>query len=945
MRTIIVALLVVVIHMAEGSALEVTVSPSQVGIVHSDVILSCTFKVDKPPINPQFLATFWHFGEKEIARHDSKATWSAPEYTMNEQTITQGDASLTIRNVTVSHQGAYKCTVVYSPNSQVQEIQLDILAVPEVQIQKKAILSGVTSLLQCSVTNFFPKDMKVTWLKNGQTLSGLAAQDDRTNVDNTFTRISSVNVTFLEEQGKPKITCQVEHKYLQEPIKDFYIVQYGAAPTVNMKASKTTDGNDQIYMCEATNYFPKEVTMDWLLDGKRIDSTLSNNNGYFNKEIFYRIQNEGNNPPSQISCEVQHETLNSPVTTTKEVKVERACKRSCHFGIIGVLIALLISALPALWYYMKRESQKFLVSHIHSLESEEKVAVYCMASNCPEDVRVTWTITENGTDIEISENKLEKDEEAGLLNNQVSQDYTVETDRSQSDKLHHAISTLTFTPAEMKHKEIKVSCTFLCNGTSQQKHLLWKFTEIRRPEVPDPMQLSLGDNGDVVCSVSLQNFFPKDVKIKWSHGLGQFQDAETLKETFTKNSACSFNVRSECRVPGNLLKDQGYRIRATWSLGNETGQQEASITDSGWRPVMGEIEKPTFMDGKEAKLLCRVSGYFPDVLDVKWLRRDAGSQEDYVVSDSDKYKIPIVEATQQEDKTFTCTACLNLSVSAATDFGAEFICRVRHPSIPTHVEKSTGAIRVIGIRAVNVNLNEDKMRAEVLLFPPNDVKITWGRQKGTKKDYEEYKDVSLNKYPSSDGTYTCYSEIPVSFHKDRKYYRVVVKHDASSTVIEKIILRENGEFYLFENEKMKTLLAQMSEQQQGKSINAESQEPPAGIKAVNVTLLNKAKIRAEVSHFTPKDIEITWRREKTKTKMYEDCAHSLTVEVNSDDTYTAYSEITLKDKSKRYEVVVDHKASKSSIKRTVLQEHGKWYIIDKKNVKTPLAQTSEQQNG
>ncbi|XP_075687586.1 uncharacterized protein LOC142656542 [Rhinoderma darwinii] len=329
-------------------------------------------------------------------------------------------------------------------------------------------------------------------------------------------------------------------------------------------------------MCEATNYSPEEVTMRWLLDGKRIDSPRQSNNGYFNKEIYYRIQLGKNNLPSQISCEVQHETLNSPIKTTDEVKVERDCKRSCHFGIIGVLVLLLVTALPALWYFMKRESQRFQVGHIHSIETaDEKVTMYCAASNCPEDVRVTWVITENGGEkTEISDIKKERDEEAVLI---VSQDYTVETDRSHEDKLYHAISTLSFTPIVSRHKDMEVSCTYHCNRRSQEKRLKYSF-HFKKPERSGPVQLSLGDNGDVLCSVSLQNFYPKDIKIKWSHGVGDFQNIETIRETFTKNDNFKFNVRSECRVPGHLLKDQGYRVRAKWSHKNETGQEEVSIT-------------------------------------------------------------------------------------------------------------------------------------------------------------------------------------------------------------------------------------------------------------------------------------------------------------------------------------------------------------------------------
>ncbi|XP_069840520.1 uncharacterized protein [Dendropsophus ebraccatus] len=938
-------------------ALEVTVSPSQIVTVQTDAVLTCTFKVDKPPVNPQFLAIIWHFGEKEIARHDSKGTLSASRFTIDEQAIQQGDASLTIHNVTISDQGTYKCSVVYSPNSQQKSVLLNILAVPVVKIQKKAMESGKPSVLQCSIANFFPNDMKVTWLKNGQSLSG-SVTSERMNADNTYTAISKVNVMFLKEQGNPNMTCKVEHPYLKDPIKDFYIVQYGVAPTVNIKASRTPDGKDQIYMCEAKNYFPQEVTMSWLLDGKRIDSGGQSNKGLFNKEICYRIEVNGENPPSEISCEVQHEILQSPIITTEEIKLKRDCYRSCHSGIIGVIVLLLIAALPAVWYFTRRETSKesqwFQVGHIHIVHTGEKVTMYCTASNCPEEVMVTWRITEiDGKKIEISDDKQERDEEAALL---VSEDYTVDTERSRDDKFHHAISGLSFTPVVSKHKDMEVSCIFHYNKNSQEKNRKSQKSQeknrkskekslkcgfsFRKPEVSGPVQMSLGDNGDVICSFSLENFFPKDIKIQWSGGLGHFQDVQTLHETFTKNDDFTFNVRSECRLPGHLFKDQEYRVRATWSHKTESGQLEASLTDSGWRPVMGEIEKPTFIYGKEAKLLCPVSGYFPDALDVKWLRREAESQEFYIVSDGDKYRIPIVEATQQEDKTFAYTACLILSVCAETDSGAEFMCRVRHPSLVTSLEKRTGENRVIGIGAVTVTLlDKDKLRAKISHFTPKDIRIAWSRDKDKKRIPVENKHVTLIIESNSDGTYTAYSEAILKDKSD--HYYLVVEHDASKSVIEKTVLREKGEFYLIDNENQKIPLSQNSGQQHNHA-------PPSGFGAVTVSLLDKHILRAEVSCSTPEDIKITWSRKTTKTPIhkYEECKDATrTKENNSDGSHTAHSDITLMDKTAGYKVTVENKASKSKEEKKVRHENSEWFIIDSDNRKTPLPQISQQQQG
>ncbi|XP_066433993.1 uncharacterized protein [Eleutherodactylus coqui] len=211
--------------------------------------------------------------------------------------------------------------------------------------------------------------------------------------------------------------------------------------------------------------------------------------------------------------------------------------------------------------------------------ADNRVTLFCMASKLPKDMQVTWKILGKDGENIISDPTQARDEEAALIK---GSDYIVDTDRSHSDKLHHTISTLSFTPVISKHKDMEVFCMFHCDRRSEERSLKCSFT-LEKPEVSGPIQMSLGDDRDVLCSVSLRNFYPKDMQIKWSHGPGYFQDVKTIHETITNNKDFTFNVRSECRVPGDLFKDQGYRVRATWNHQAESGQQEVSI--AGDKPL------------------------------------------------------------------------------------------------------------------------------------------------------------------------------------------------------------------------------------------------------------------------------------------------------------------------------------------------------------------------
>ncbi|XP_075035145.1 uncharacterized protein LOC142097312 [Mixophyes fleayi] len=801
-------LLILLHHTCSG--LEVTVPSSHVALFQTRTVLPCTFTVNNPPVNPIFLAIFWYFEGKQLLRYDNKDKDSSPGVSIDEQELKRGNASLSIHNVTITDQGTYKCLVIYSPERQHKEIQLNILAVPTVGMNKKVLLRDERNLVQCSVTDFFPRDITVRWLRNGQDL-GSASEMFQMNADGTYNVNSSVTISPIEAKDNPVITCQVEHESLRDPLQDAFRVEYGAAPTVRVLSSMTPDGEEQIYVCEARGYSPEAVEINWLLDGKRSDPRRGSDNSLFDKEIYYRILLNKDKRPTQISCEVQHETLYSPITETQEVQVNSDCRRHCHFGLTAALLVLVLAAfgtLATLYYFITRKKlfQRFQVSHIHKMErwtEDKKVALYCVASNCTTDAVVTWTVMENGGEkLKISEAQAKKDAE----NTPFCSGYTMRTDRTQSpaDKLYNIITALSFKPDISK--ELEVTCNFSCDGRNKERSLKCSWN-LKKPEMSAPINLSLSDSRDVLCSVTLEKFSPRDIKIIWSSGVGHYQKLDTIDGKIIQNSDNTFNIKSECRVPGHLFKDPGFKVRVTWSHQSLDVSEfrEVSVADFPWRPVMDEIIKPPLLlHSTEAKLQCTISGYFPGDLAVKWMRREAGKQELYEVSPSDKYKIPVMEITQQSDKTYTCTASLIVSVSALTEHGSEFICRVTHPTLVTPLEKRTGELSVTGIPVIRNRLQDGGyIILEVDSFYPQELGVTWERADSESGPYKRIpdSDIETNSTESSDGSYrvTSICEAMTRLNKmdpSDKYFKAILEHGALKSPEVLIFLRSRGNFSL-----------------------------------------------------------------------------------------------------------------------------------------------------
>lgn len=109
-----------------GSALDVLAPRTHSALIGSTTLVPCSFTVGSPPINHQFLAILWQYGEKELVRYDNKEKSASPRMSINEKEAKQGNASLTINNVTIADQGKYKCLIIYSPMKGMKEIQVDI---------------------------------------------------------------------------------------------------------------------------------------------------------------------------------------------------------------------------------------------------------------------------------------------------------------------------------------------------------------------------------------------------------------------------------------------------------------------------------------------------------------------------------------------------------------------------------------------------------------------------------------------------------------------------------------------------------------------------------------------------------------------------------------------------------------------------------------------------
>eukprot|EP00079_Xenopus_tropicalis_P031790 XP_017945561.1 PREDICTED: tapasin-related protein-like [Xenopus tropicalis] len=205
------------------SALKVSDPPSHKALLGSTTSLPCTFSLGKSPIDHSVLSIIWTFRDKEILRYNKGRTLSQAGLSLDVQAIEEGRVSLSVSNVTVSDEGTYTCVVSYNMKQEhVMELQVE--AVPVVTISRSR------ANLRCSVSGFYPMDIGVTWLRDGEPIPHSSNIDIRTwsNADGTYTLSNSLSVAPGGGQREGTYSCQVEHKSLPEPLlKDLQLVYRG----------------------------------------------------------------------------------------------------------------------------------------------------------------------------------------------------------------------------------------------------------------------------------------------------------------------------------------------------------------------------------------------------------------------------------------------------------------------------------------------------------------------------------------------------------------------------------------------------------------------------------------------------------------------------------------------------------------------------------------------
>ncbi|XP_040295382.1 uncharacterized protein LOC121007497 isoform X2 [Bufo bufo] len=250
-----------------------------------------------------------------------------------------------------------------------------------------------------------------------------------------------------------------------------------------------------------------------------------------------------------------------------------------------------------------------------------------------------------------------------------------------------------------------------------------------------PMTLGLSDSGEMMCSVTLETFYPGYLHIEWKCRRETSTEVLSSQEVYRESpDGRSFSASSEVRISQDLLRCPESTVHLSWEheYTSTKGQQTFSISDQDflWRPVVDDIQTPQRLYHEiPAVLQCHISGYYPDAVAVKWFRKNNRNLE--LCEESDEVSLPKIRSSKNPDNTYSCTARLMMTPRLRNHQGAEYICRVEHPSLEEAIKKSSGGINLLAkpqLESIGKTLLEHmsiRFSLHLKTFYPKDIKVKW----------------------------------------------------------------------------------------------------------------------------------------------------------------------------------------------------------------------------
>ncbi|XP_078076921.1 uncharacterized protein LOC144498908 [Mustelus asterias] len=853
-----------------------------------------------------------------------KEAW--PEAELLESSILNGNMSLLLRHVTFKHTGQYKCEVVIPPNDKAFKIvKLEILARPTVTVISENIVevgTGGEMALGCQLSDYYPCDSSAEWFQTTPSqgepklLKDICIAPPVKNPDGTCNITTEVRLEPRVEDIGSTFECRVTHKTFSEPLSVkasvilkeaeirlstssivgsviasiiisvavialiiflFMRFRYKVAPNVSQIQRPVQVVHKELaeFACQVSGYRPNVITISWYLqrrnDSEKLIAEWQEDDIFLFPFITDRKRERtGERNENDVEWKVKAVSfqknddgtfsISSVLEVYPDINVDNNAQIICKVmhssdseGIIRKIDLQIKGVPPKLANIIKPP----VVHHNNSVMLTCPINFFK-----PHPLKIIWYKIIDGEKIPLLKHNNGAEENFYLnkyTHSMIKFDYP--------DYTHSVCSMLLFTATIQEDENSQYSCEV---GHIGLKDPVEKFVQLNAKAFPtlnaiisEPRNPVIGKQLTLTCKV--HSFYPKDITVRWLKNEDVITDTETSEIVNSENvlyeltSSCTFtatlsdlNSKCKCQVHHESLMYPRFAEYITESL--VSFPKVSEITCSPATPELG----------RELTLTCKISDFYPEDIQVEWLRNE--------VRINDDVKYGVVKGTSQcENGLYNNISTVTMTPSS-DDHQAEYRIEVCHSKSSTKPFKQCYQLFLKG----SPKFSKIKMKPENPLYgqplsvstsvyeiPHNNVTVEWY------KASERIKYVkNSNPVLSSENTYKIDSHLEFTvtaedFERDLYF----LYKDNSKTDV--------PEFKRRIQLPLKAVTPKVSE------IKCHPARPKNG---ENVTLT------CMVQHFCPVDIHILWSKGWTE---YKDKQSVETPRIDSKGLYSTVTKLSI----------------------------------------------------